>query len=40
MVLFLVCLGIDDAKNTANLCYRMVQDGCRLTITKCIHRQV
>ena len=32
--------GIDDARNTAKLCHRMVRDGCRLNITKCIHSKV
>ena len=31
-----LCVGIDDAKNTARLCYRMVCDGCLMTITKSI----
>ena len=35
-----VYVGIDDARNTAKLCYRMVRDGCRLDITKCIQTQV
>lgn len=34
------CTGIDDATNTARLCHRMVRDGCRLSITKCIHKLV
>ncbi|XP_064395186.1 ERI1 exoribonuclease 2-like isoform X2 [Halichondria panicea] len=32
--------GIDDARNTAKLCYRMVRDGCKLNITKCIDKAV
>ena len=35
-----VHVGIDDARNTAKLCYRMVRDGCRLDITKCIQYTV
>lgn len=35
-----LCIGIDDARNTAKLCYRLVRDGCKLNITKCIHRKV
>lgn len=30
--------GLDDARNTAALCARLVQDGCQLKITKSIHR--
>ena len=33
-------LGIDDARNTAKLCYRMVRDGCKLNITKSIDNKV
>ena len=35
-----VHVGIDDARNTAKLCYRMVRDGCRMDITKCIQSRV
>ena len=29
--------GLDDARNTSRLCYRMAKDGCQLCITKSIH---
>ena len=32
--------GLDDAKNTARICARMVSDGCLLKITKSIHEKV
>ena len=34
----LVTTGLDDARNTAALCARLVQDGCQLKITKSLHR--
>lgn len=40
VIIMHVHVGIDDARNTAKLCYRMVRDGCRLDITKCIQKQV
>ena len=33
-------IGLDDARNTAKLCYRMVKDGCRLNITKSLWKKV
>ena len=32
--------GLDDARNTARVCARMVSDGCLLKITKSIHEKV
>lgn len=32
--------GLDDARNTAKLCHRLVQDGCRLIITKSQWKEV
>ena len=34
------CVGLDDARNTAKLCYRLVKDGCRLNITKSLWKKV
>ena len=32
--------GLDDARNTAKLCYRLVKDGCRLNITRSLWKKV
>jgi len=29
-----ICLGLDDARNTARLAWRMINDGCVMQITK------
>lgn len=33
-------VGLDDARNTAKLCFRLVKDGCKLTITKSLLKRV